>query len=143
VCTRVEPKRNGQKLENASALIPRKGYARLKELVPEQSNERPVAWASDPTTALAMLALPISARADCGVTASGIPNDVLVALDVDHVRQSLADVGIGIGGYTVNEGFGNVSGGIHQGDFIIYVRCVLCVVKAGAEFGISRSSGKL
>ena len=68
-----------------------------------------------PLAALAMLALPISARADCGVTASGIPNDVLVALDVDHVRQSLADVGIGIGGYTVNEGFGNVSGGIHQG----------------------------
>jgi porin len=65
--------------------------------------------------AWALFALPLAARADCGVIEGGIPNDIIMPLDVGHVRKSLADVGIGIGGYTVNEGFGNVSGGIHQG----------------------------
>jgi porin len=64
---------------------------------------------------LAMLALPVAARADCDVTESGIPDDVIKPIDVDHVRKSLADMGIGIGGYSVNEGFGNLSGGIRQG----------------------------
>jgi hypothetical protein len=63
---------------------------------------------------LAIWALPLPARADCGVTASGIPNDVITPIDVDHVRKSLADIGIGIGGYTVNESFADPSGGIHQ-----------------------------
>jgi porin len=61
------------------------------------------------------MALPVAAGADCDVTESGIPDNVIMPIDVGHVRKSLADMGIGIGGLYVSEGFGNPSGGIQQG----------------------------
>jgi porin len=66
--------------------------------------------------ATAALALPAAARADaeCGVTDSGIPDGVFTPIDVAHMRKSLADVGIGLGGSYVGEAFTN-TGGIEQG----------------------------
>ena len=68
-------------------------------------------------TMFASLALPAAARAadaECGVTDSGIPDGVFSPIDVAHIRKSLADVGIGLGGSYVGEGFTN-TGGIKQG----------------------------
>jgi porin len=66
--------------------------------------------------ATAALALPLAARADaeCGITDSGIPDAVFTPIDVAHMRKSLADVGIGLGGSYVGEAFTN-TGGIKQG----------------------------
>jgi porin len=55
-----------------------------------------------------------AADAECGVTDSGIPDGVLTPIDVGHMRKSLADVGIGLGGSYVGEAFAN-TGGIKQG----------------------------
>ena len=55
-----------------------------------------------------------AADAECGVTDSGIPDGVLTPIDVAHIRKSLADVGIGLGGSYVGEAFAN-TGGINQG----------------------------
>jgi len=55
-----------------------------------------------------------AADAECGVTDSGIPDDVFAPIDVAHTRKSLADVGIGLGGFYVGEAFTN-TGGIKQG----------------------------
>ena len=55
-----------------------------------------------------------AADAECGVTDSGIPDGVLTPIDVAHIRKSLADVGIGLGGSYVGEAFTN-TGGINQG----------------------------
>jgi porin len=63
----------------------------------------------------AILALPAAARADCGVSESGIPDDVIVPIDVAGVRKSLGSNGIGIGATYYGEVLGNPSGGIKQG----------------------------
>ena len=55
-----------------------------------------------------------AADAECGVTDSGNPDGVLTPIDVAHIRKSLADVGIGLGGSYVGEAFAN-TGGINQG----------------------------
>ena len=57
---------------------------------------------------------PNSAKADCEVTNTGIPDDAAFRLDPGGVRQGLAREGIGIGGMYLGETFAN-SGGIHQG----------------------------
>jgi carbohydrate-selective porin OprB len=65
----------------------------------------------------AALSLPSAARAadaECGVTDSGIPDGVFTPIDVAHIRKSLADAGIGLGGSYVGEAFTN-TGGIKQG----------------------------
>ncbi len=58
--------------------------------------------------------LPVSARADCEVTESGIPDGVITPIDVDRARKLLADAGVGVGGTYVGESFGNW-GGLNQG----------------------------
>ena len=60
---------------------------------------------------------PTSARADCGVTDTGIPADAAFSVDPGGVRQGLAHEGINIGGLYVGETFGN-SGGFRQGRYI-------------------------
>jgi porin len=65
--------------------------------------------------AVAALTLPDSARADCDVTDSGIPENAVAAIDVSDMRKSLAQSGIGFGGFYNAETFGNPSGGIKQG----------------------------
>ncbi|MGB0056693.1 MAG: carbohydrate porin, partial [Methyloceanibacter sp.] len=55
-----------------------------------------------------------AADAECGVADSGIADGVLTPIDVAHIRKSLADVGIGLGGSYVGEAFAN-TGGINQG----------------------------
>ena len=65
--------------------------------------------------AVAALTLPDSARADCDVTNSGIPENAVAAIDVSDMRKSLAQSGIGFGGFYNAETFGNPSGGIKQG----------------------------
>jgi porin len=55
-----------------------------------------------------------AADAECGVTDSGVPDGVLTPIDVAHIRKSLADVGIGLGGSYVGEASAN-TGGINQG----------------------------
>ena len=62
--------------------------------------------------ALGAFMAPISARADCDVPESGIPE---VQLDVAGIRKSLAESGIGIGGFYAAETFGNPTGGVKQG----------------------------
>jgi porin len=64
--------------------------------------------------AVTSLTLPDAARADCGVSENGIPDDVIAPINVAGMRKSLADVGIGTGGMYLGEIFAN-SGGIHQG----------------------------
>ena len=76
------------------------------------SNRR--TWCTNAITALAIV-LPVAAYADSDVPETGIPEDVITPIDVSHVRKALADMGIGIGGLYVGEGFGNPSGGIKQG----------------------------
>ena len=66
---------------------------------------------------LAALSFPGGASAadpECGVTASGIPDGAFAPIDVAHIRKSLADIGIGLGGSYVGEAFTN-TGGIKQG----------------------------
>ena len=63
----------------------------------------------------AVLMLTDAARADCDVTESGIPKDAVAAIDFSGTRKSLAESGIGIGGFYAAETFGNPSGGIKQG----------------------------
>ncbi len=57
---------------------------------------------------------PTSAKADCEVTDTGIPDDAAFKLDPGGIRQGLAREGIGIGGMYLGETFAN-SGGINQG----------------------------
>jgi porin len=64
--------------------------------------------------AVAALTVPDSARADCDVTDTGIPEDAVVALDLGGGRQALAHYGIGIGGTYIDDVIGNPSGGIKQ-----------------------------
>jgi len=64
----------------------------------------------------AILALPAAATAtDCEVSENGIPDDVIVPIDVAGVRKSLGSNGIGIGGTYIADVLGNPSGGIKQG----------------------------
>jgi porin len=64
----------------------------------------------------AILALPAAAAAtDCEVSENGIPDDVIVPIDVAGVRKSLGSNGIGIGGTYIADVLGNPSGGIKQG----------------------------
>jgi porin len=63
----------------------------------------------------AVLMLTDAARADCDVTESGIPKDAVAAIDFSGTRKSLAESGIGIGGFYAAETFGNPSGGIKPG----------------------------
>jgi porin len=65
--------------------------------------------------AVAGLTVPDSARADCDVTNTGIPDNAVAPIDVAGMRKSLAESGIGFGGYYNAETFGNPSGGIKQG----------------------------
>jgi porin len=57
---------------------------------------------------------PSSAKADCEVTDSGIPDEVAFALDAGHARQALANSGIQLSGTYYGESFGNW-GGFKQG----------------------------
>ena len=51
-----------------------------------------------------------AADAECGVTDSGIPDGVFAPIDVAHIRKSLADLKIGLGGSYVGEAFANTGG---------------------------------
>ncbi len=64
----------------------------------------------------ATLAGPDMARADaeCGITDSGIPDGAVAPIDAAHARKSLADAGIGLGGFYAGEAFAN-TGGLKQG----------------------------
>lgn len=62
----------------------------------------------------ALFALPAGARADCGVTETGIPDDVAFRLDPGGLRQGLAKGGIMVSGTYYGESFGNW-GGFKQG----------------------------
>jgi carbohydrate-selective porin OprB len=69
---------------------------------------------------LALAPLPVlimtnAARADCDVTDTAIPENAVAAIDVAGMRKSLAQSGIGFGGFYNAETFGNPSGGIKQG----------------------------
>ena len=61
-----------------------------------------------------LLLLPSAALADCGVTKTGIPADVVASLDPWGVRQAAANSGMSIGGIYYGELFTN-SGGVDQG----------------------------
>jgi porin len=65
--------------------------------------------------AVTALTLPAGARADCGVTDTGIPENAMAAIDPAGIREALAKSGLGLGGFYVGEAFGNPSGGIKQG----------------------------
>jgi porin len=67
------------------------------------------------TTVFAASALPDAAFADCGITATGIPEDAIAPIDPLEIRQSLAKLGVGFGGFYAAEGFGNPTGGFKQG----------------------------
>jgi porin len=66
--------------------------------------------------ACTLLTVPTKAHADCGVTNTGIPENAVAAIDVADMRKSLAQSGIGFGGFYAAETFGNPSGGIKQGE---------------------------
>ena len=53
---------------------------------------------------------PTSAKADCEVTDTGIPDDAAFKLDPGGIRQGLAREGIGIGGMYLGETFANSGG---------------------------------
>src|SRR5262245_33317659 len=55
-----------------------------------------------------------AADAECGVSDSGIPDGVIIPIDVAHMRKSLADIGLGISGIYTGEVFAN-TGGLKQG----------------------------
>src|SRR6476659_10406418 len=65
--------------------------------------------------AACMLTFSIKAHADCDVPESGIPEGAAIKLDIAGARKSLAESGIGIGGFYAAETFGNPSGGFKQG----------------------------
>jgi porin len=65
-------------------------------------------------TTFVMLFHATPAVADCEVTETGIPEDVVAAIDPGGVRHALAKSGIGFGGQYYGEFFAN-SGGVHQG----------------------------
>ena len=73
--------------------------------------QRPWLW----ILALGAFMAPISARADCDVPESGIPEDAAIQFDVAGIRKSLAESGIGIGGFYAAETYGNPVGGFKQG----------------------------
>src|SRR5262249_41540597 len=54
-----------------------------------------------------LLFVPVSAKADCGVTDTGIPEGAAFNLDVGGARQALAKSGIQLSGYYYGESFGN------------------------------------
>jgi hypothetical protein len=56
----------------------------------------------------------LAADTECS-SDSGIPSGVIAAIDVGHLRKSLADAGFTIGGFYLGETFGN-TGGTHQGE---------------------------
>ncbi len=60
--------------------------------------------------AAALFALPAGARADCGVTESGIPDEAAFKIDPGGVRQGLAKAGIAVGGTYYGETFHNWGG---------------------------------
>jgi porin len=62
----------------------------------------------------ALFALPAPARADCGVTETGIPDEAAFKIDPGGVRQGLARAGIAVGGTYYGETFHNW-GGFRQG----------------------------
>jgi porin len=62
-----------------------------------------------------VLVVPVCAHADCPVPDTGIPEDAALRIDVAGMRKSLAESGIGIGGFYAAETFGNPSGGFKQG----------------------------
>jgi porin len=64
--------------------------------------------------AAACLSHSTTAKADCEVTDTGIPDDVAFKLDVGGARQALAKSGIGLSGTYYGESFGNW-GGFKQG----------------------------
>jgi len=64
---------------------------------------------------LSALAVPVFGRADCPVPDTGIPEDAALHIDVAGMRKTLAESGIGIGGFYAAETFGNPSGGFKQG----------------------------
>jgi porin len=64
--------------------------------------------------AATLLAPPGQARADCDVTASGIPDEVAFKLDPGGLRQGLAKGGVMVTGTYYGESFGNW-GGFNQG----------------------------
>src|SRR5262245_367642 len=51
-----------------------------------------------------------AADAECGVSDSGIPDGVIIPIDVAHMRKSLADMGLGISGIYTGEVFANTGG---------------------------------
>lgn len=57
---------------------------------------------------------PMPAKADCGVSETGIPDEVAFRLDVGGTRQALAKAGIQLSGTYYGESFGNW-GGFKQG----------------------------
>jgi hypothetical protein len=77
---------------------------------------RAVLERAGPALVIAMvvsLSLPdgaIAAEAECGVTDSGIPDGVIAPIDIAHMRNSLADVGLGIAGTYYGEAFANTGG---------------------------------
>ncbi len=65
--------------------------------------------------AAATLAWPDMARADCNVPDERYPGrSPSRPIDVAHTRKSLADAGIGLGGFYAGEAFAN-TGGLKQG----------------------------
>lgn len=70
------------------------------------------------TAALLALALAstltTSARATCGVSETGIPEEAAYGVDVGGARQALANSGVAVGGTYYGEFFAN-SGGVDQG----------------------------
>jgi len=64
--------------------------------------------------AIGMLVIPASAKADCEISDTGIPDGVASKVDVGGARQALAKSGIQLSGYYYGESFGNW-GGFKQG----------------------------
>ena len=67
------------------------------------------------TVIAACMLTPTKAHAACDVSEAGIPEDAALHIDVAGMRKSLAESGIGIGGFYAAETFGNPSGGFKQG----------------------------
>jgi porin len=72
-----------------------------------------------------LIGAPLEAKANCGVTETGIPDDAAFGLDPGGVRQALARNVIGVGGYYYAEPFYNWGGfdegGEYQGVLELYV----------------------
>jgi len=81
---------------------------------------------------------PNSAKADCEVTDTGIPDEAAFKFDVAHARQALANSGIQLSGTYYGEAFGNW-GGIKQGaayDGILDMRLDADMKKLGLWKGL-------